>query len=291
MATFTLAQAQLLGLDDLQAGIAETIVVEAPALALLPMTQVAGNAYTFNREVAHVSAEKVAADGTITDSDGLETLPVTVSLSAISGQSDIPNAQLRQRVGANGGNDLMAIHLKAAAKGVALKYQHNMINGTVASCGYDGYMAHFAQAAFAAQVEDVAGEALDFDHIDNAGVKLSGRPEYIMGNGKTEAKLKKLMRNSSGVSTIELNGVYFTSYDGVPFVRNDNMADGALILGSWGDGTDLGGATGLTTGGELFSVTKFDAMEGRDATRVRVIMDGAFTIFSPKKVALIKNFI
>jgi hypothetical protein len=300
MATFTLADAQKLGLNDLQAGIAESIVTVAPAIGALPFMKVAGNAYAFNRESQLISGQAVAADGTITDSTELQTNLVNVQLSAISGQSDIPNAELRQRIGENAGNDLVAIHLKAAAKGVAREFLQRIITGTVANNGWDGLDALLASAAFASQVEDAANGAFSLDLVDAAMSRLDVRPQYFMGNGKAEAAFKKAMRSAGGVDTVELNGVYFTSYDGVPFIRNDyipsDVVSGTagnqtnIYMGTWGDGTNLGGATCLTSASaDLFSVQKFDQLEGKDATRIRVIMDGAFTVFSPLQVAKLAN--
>lgn len=291
MAIFTLAEAVKLGLDDLQSGIAETIVTNAPALALLPFQQVSGNAYSFNREATLVNGQSVAADGTITDSSALTNTLVHVSLTAISGQSDIPNAMLRQNIGVNGGNDIVATHLRSAAKGVSREFLRRMVDATVGVEGFDGLVAILGSAAFTNQVEDAAGGAFSFDLVDSAIARLGGRPDYLMGNAKAENKFRKLMRAAGGVTSIELNGQIFSSYEGIPFVRNDWIADGDLFIGTWGDGTNLGGATALTTGGDLFSVTQFDALEGKDATRVRVIMDGAFTVYSPKQIAMVKDFI
>lgn len=297
MATFTLAEAQKLGLDDLQAGIAETIVTAAPALGLIPFMQVSGNAYKFNRETTLVDGQYVAADGTITDSSAMTNTSVTVSLQAYSGQSDIPNLQLRQQIGVNGGNDLRAIHLASAAKGVARKFMQDMITGTVAGNGFDGLQTLLASGPFSSQVQDAADAAFSLDLVDQALSRLNERPQWIMGNAKAEAAFRKAMRAAGGITTIELNGVYFTSYDGIPFIRNDYISsdvDGVtagnqtnIFFGSWGDGTDLGGATALTSAGDLFSVEEFPALENKSATRVRVIMDGAFTVFSPLKVAVL----
>lgn len=289
--TFTLAQAKLLGLDDLQAGIAETISTEAPDVGAMPFRTVAGNAHTYNREVSHTTAHSVAADGTITASEAPVSKLVTVQVPAISGQSDIPNALLRQAVGENGGNDLRAIHLNSAAKGVAREFSRRIIHATNAVEGFDGFNAVLASADFAGQIVDAAGEAFDFDMVDDALVKLTGSAQFIMGNGKSQSKFRAKMRASGGVTSVELNGKVFSAYEDIPYIRNDYMADGELIMGSWDDGSESAGAACLTTGGDLFKVEILNTLENKDATRIRVIMDGAFAIYSPKKVALLKNFI
>lgn len=297
MATFTLAEAKKLGLDDLQAGIAETIFTESPGLGLIPFQQVTGNSYSFNRELTLVDGQYVAADGTITDSTAMTNTLVQVPLTAISGQSDIPNLQLRQLVGGNAGNDLKAVHIASASKGVARKFMNAVVNGTVGANGWDGMAALIS--SFASQLEDAADAAFSLALIDATMARLSGRPQWIMGNAKAELAFKNAMRAAGGITSVELNGQYFLSYDGVPFIRNDYIAndqDGVtagnqsdIYMGSWGDGTDLGGASALTTFGDLFKVQEFPALEGKDATRVRVIMDAGFTVFSPLKVAMLKS--
>lgn len=300
MATFTLAEAQKLGLDDLQAGIAETIWTVSPAMGVIPFLQVAGNALTFNRELTLVDGQYVAADGTITDSSAMTNTKVTVSLQPYSGQSDIPNAQLRQQIGVNGGNDLRAVHIASAAKGVARKFMADFINGTVGVNGFDGLRTVVNSGApFANQVEDAANAAFSLALVDAALSRLSGRPDFIMGNGKAEVAFKAAMRAAGGITSVELNGKYFMAYDGVPFLRNDyisadyvggtggNQTD--IYFGTWGDGTLTSGVQALTTSGQLFTVEEFPYLEGKSATRVRVIMDGAMTVWAPGQIAVLKN--
>lgn len=300
MATFTLAEAQKLGLNDLQSGVATTINTVAPAIGQIPFIRVAGNAYTFNREATIVSGEVVAADGTITDSTALTTTPVTVALSTLSGQSDIPNSILRQAVGENGGNDIRAMHIASAAKGVGRKFLDRMINGTVAANGWDGLKALFSQAAFADQVVDAADAAFSLDLIDEAVSKIQvAGQKVLMGNGKAEAKFKAAMRAAGGIDNVQLAGQIFQGYDGMAFIRNDfigNDQDGGtagnqsdIYVVTFGDGVD-GGVVALTSSnGDLFNLTEFPALEMKDATRVRVIMDGAMIVRSPLAVALVKS--
>lgn len=297
MATFTLAEASKLGLNDLQAGIAQTIVTVAPAMGMLPFNQVAGNAYSFNRELTLVDGQKIGADGTITDSSAMTNDLVVVNLTGISGQSDINKMHLAQQVGVNGGNDLRAIHIASAAKGVARTYMDWMVNGTVAGNGWDGLDA--TVEAFAGQVEDAANAAFTLDLVDAALSRCLVKPQWIMGNAKAENAFRKAMRAAGGITTVELNGQYFMSYDGVMFVRNDYIAvdnvGGAagnqtnIYVGSWDDGSATGGFAGLTTFGDLFHIDEIPALEGKNSVRQRVVMYGGAAVFSPVTVAKLKN--
>lgn len=300
MATFTLAEAQKLGLDDLQSGVATTISTASQLMSMLPFQRVAGNAYSFNRETTLVDGQIVAADGTITDSSAMTNTRVTVNLLSLSGQSDIPNIELRQAIGVNAGNDLKATHIASAAKGIARKFEDYIVNGTVGANGFDGLRTILASGPFTAQVEDAANAAFTLDLVDAALYRCLVRPQFIMGNGKAEQAFRKAMRAAGGGNTfVTLNGQQFSSYDGIPFIRNDyittdyvggtagNQTD--IYFGSWGDGTTLGGVTALTTQGDLFAYSEFPSMETKDATRVRLIMDGAITVFSPVQVSVLKN--
>lgn len=294
MANFTLANNKLLGLDDLQLGVAETIVTAAPMLSAMPFNVVSGNAYAFNRELTLVDGQLIAADGTITDSSAYSTSLVQIALKGISGQADVANLNLAQGVGLP--NNTLAILTASAAKGVARKYQDMFINGTVGANGWDGLDAIFGAAPFTGQVVDAADAAFTLDLVDSAlSLVVGAKPQWIMGNGKAENAFRKAMRAAGGITSIELNGVYFMAYDGIPFIRNDYIAsdiDGVtagnqtnIYMGTWDDGSATGGVAGIAPVGNLLRVETFDKLEGKDATRVRVVMYGAAAAFSPAQVA------
>lgn len=294
MANFTLASNKLLGLDDLQLGVAESIVTAAPMLSAMPFNVVQGNSYAFNRENTLIDGQLIAADGTITDSSAYLSDLIQIALKGISGQQDIANLQLSQGVGLP--NNTLAILTASAAKGVARKYQDMFINGTVGANGWDGLDATFSQAAFTGQVVDAADAAFTLDLVDSAlSLVVGARPQWLMGNGAMENAFRKAMRAAGGITSIELNGVYFMSYDGIPFIRNDFISsdiDGGtagkqtnLYMGTWDDGSASGGVAGVAPAGNLLRVETFDKLEGKDATRVRVVMYGAAAVFSPKQVA------
>ena len=246
-----------------------------------------------------VDGQLIAADGTITDSSAMSTDLIQIALKGISGQADVANLQLAQQIGANAGNDTLALLVASAAKGVARKYQDMLINGTVAANGWDGLTATFSDAAFAGQVEDAADAAFSFDLVDAALSRTAVKPTWIMGNAKAENAFRKALRAAGGVTMTELNGVQFMSYEGIPFIRNDYIAtdiDGVtagnqtnIFMGTWDDGTASGGLAGIATSGPLFRVDTFDKLEGKDATRVRVVMYGAAAVFSPVQVAMLKS--
>jgi hypothetical protein len=292
MALYTLAQAAKLGLDDLQTGLAETIITVSDFASMLPIVTVNGNAYVFNRESQLIDGQLIGADGTITDSTALEHSKVSLALQGISGQFDVLGIQMAQGIGANAGNDPQAVALQSAAKGIARKYEALALTGTVGANNFDGLDA--AVTAFGAgQIVDVAGAALSFDHLDEAKSKVVSKGkqvDFLMGNAKVENKIKKLMRAAGGVTTIELNGKYFTSYDGVPFIRNDYMTDAQIYFGNWEEGGKEGVAMVVPTG-NLFVADPGIVLEGKDATRFRLKMYASLAVHNTKGVARVEDFI
>lgn len=296
MASYTLANNKLLGLDDLQLGVAETIATSSDIMAVMPFNGVAGNAYAFNREATLVDGQLIAADGTITDSSAYSSTLVQIALKGISGQADVANLNLSQGVGLP--NSTLGILTASAAKGVSRKFEDMLINGTTGANGWDGLAA--IMAGFASQVEDAADAAFSLDLVDAALSRISGqRPGWIMGNAKAEMAFRKAMRAAGGITSVELNGRYFMAYDGIPFLRNDWIAadqDGVtagnqsdIYFGSFDDGAGMGGLAGIAPVGGAIRVDQFDKLEGKDATRVRVVMYGAAAVFSPTGVAMLKS--
>ena len=292
MALYTLAEAGKLGLDDLQTGLAETIITVSDFVAMLPIVTVSGNAYVFNREDQLIDGQLIGADGTIVDSTDLQHEKVSLALQGISGQFDVLGIQMAQGIGGNAGNDPQAVALQSAAKGIARKYEALVQTGTVAANNFDGLDA--AVTAFGAgQIVDAQGAALTFDFLDEAKAKVvsKGRQvDFLMGNANTENKIKKLMRASGGVTTMELNGKYFTSYDGVPFIRNDYMVNGTAYFGNWEEGTKEGVAM-VVPQGNLFVADPAIVLEGKDATRFRLKMYASLAVHNRKGVARVEDFI
>jgi len=293
MALFTFSEVSQLGLDDLQVGLAETVITVSDFLAQLPVKQVAGNAYVFNRETTGIDGQLIAADGTITDSSALDITQVSLALQGISGQFDVTGLTMAQGAGANAGNDPEAVAIANAAKGIARKFNALTISGTAGANNFDGLNAAVLSGAFADQLVDTNGAALTFAHIDEAKSKViskGSQVDFLMGNAKTENKIKALLRAAGGVTTVELNGKYFTTYDGVPFIRNDYAADGYLYAGNWEEGGNEGLAL-VVPQGDIFRADAPIVLEGKDATRFRLKMYGSLAIHNIRGLAAVTEFV
>ena len=293
MALFTLAEASNVGLDDLQVGLAETVITVSDFLGQLPVMPVAGNAYVFNREKTGIDGQLIAADGTITDSSALDIDRVSLALQGISGQFDVTGLTQAQGAGANAGNDPEVVASQNAAKGIARKFNALALAGTVRANQFDGLTAAVESVAFASQLVDAAGAALSFSLIDDAKsrvVSKGSQVDFLMGNAKTENKIKALLRAAGGVTTIELNGKYFVAYDGVPFIRNDYAADDYLYAGNFEEGAKEGVAL-VVPQGDIFRMDAPIVLEAKDATRYRMKMYGSLAIHNIKGLSAVKAFI
>jgi hypothetical protein len=301
MALYTFAEMSKLGLDDLQTGLAETVITVSDWMGLLPVQSVAGNAYVFNRENTGIDGQLIGTDGTITDSSAIVTDKVSLKLRGISGQFDVLGIDLAQGSGANAGNDPVGMALKSAAKGIARKFESLTVTGTVAANDFDGLDA--AIAAFSGQVIDLTATdpALTFAHLDQllSKVQSKGRQvDFIMGNSGVENAIRALMRTAGGVTTIELNGKYFMSYNGVPFIRNDWISsdiDGVtggnqtnIYAGNWEEGGKEGVAMVVPEGPIFRPETPF-ILEAKDATRYRLKMYGSLACHNSKGLAMLKS--
>ena len=299
MATISLAQASLRSQNQLERGIINSLIKAQPALAAFPITQVYGNALAYNRLVSDITAQAVAADGTITDSAAMVIKQITATIGTMSGQGDVPNIMLRQGIG--GGEELKAQVLESAARALANAWLTYMITGTVAANGFDGLQTIMADADFAGQVVDAANAAFDLSFVDDASSRvLVPGQKFIMGNAKVETKLKQVYRNLGGATPTEIDGRYFQSYDGMLFLRNDNIPTDKvggtagnqtdIYVMTLGDGLINEGAVNLvTTPGELFHIEEFDYLEMKSAYRGRVLMDMGLTVGNPQSIAVVKN--
>jgi hypothetical protein len=298
----TFAELSKLGQDDLQSGLAEQVVTVSSFVSNLPVVTVAGNAYAFNREATIADGALIAADGTYTPAAQPTFDPVTLALRGIVGQHDITGLDMKQGTGANRGNNPSSIAYAVAAKQIGRRFEQLVLTGTVGANSFDGLDA-LLTAIGSSQLIDLTSTdpALTFAHLDDLMSRViskGNRPDFIMGNARAENAIKALMRQAGGVTTVELNGRYFTAYDGVPFLRNDwisNDVDGGtagnqtnIFAGNWESGAKDGIAMVLPEG-DMFNVEAPYKLEGSDLFRHRTIMYGALAVHNIRGVACLRS--
>jgi len=289
----TLANAKLLGLDDKQSALAEEIITVDELYAVLPFVPVSGNAYTYERELALVTAAGIAIDGTLTPGQSTYA-EVTVPLTTLAAQVEVNKLLQAQGVGALVDGGLVASQLARAAKSVGRLYAQWFITGDAGTTGqFSGLQTLLATAAFDNQRIDAADAALSFEMLDSlvSAVKLR-RADAIVLSQKARNKVKSLMRAAGGVTMAEVGGRQILTYDGIPLIANDwtgTDVDGvtagaqeniyAVCLGD-------DGVSGLTTGsmaGINAELVGTHATKDQDIWRVKFY--SSLAVHSTKSVA------
>lgn len=312
MATILLAEAKKLGLDDLSAGVAETVATADEFTRILPFNLTQGNAYAFNREGTPGNVASLAVGGS---TSGVKTQVTfgqkSMPLTSIIGDAEVNGLIMAQGVGTTVGADPVSAAIASKAKQVNREYMRQVAVGNSASPGnsvsgvantgeFDGIETLFASDAdFAAQSLDKADAALTLDMLDELLHKvLKGEPSWIMSTGAGIRKIKALIRALGGIAWMDVAGRNVMAYDGIQLIRNDFLtADTSatagvqvdVYAGSFDDGTRTGGASGVipTVGG--VQVQEVGPAEAGDYNIWRVKMYGAFAIHSPLAVARLRK--
>lgn len=295
MSSITLAQAKLLGLDDLGSGVAESIVTVNPIYDVLPFNTTVGNAYVFNRELAMGDVQVLGIDGTITAKAQATVAQKTQALTTIIGDAEINGLIRAQGVGANAGNDPVAYAIASKAKAVGMEFQRLMALGDSSTANeFDGLVKLINSSDFSAQ--KLATAALSFDYLDMllGSVKSKGtQVDFIMGNLKVENKLKALARALNGgvLEYVTMGGSRVFMYGGVPFYRNDYFTatdqDGVtagdqeyIFAGNFDDGSRKVGIAGVVPTAGGIQVQPIGASETKDNDIYRIKMYSTFAAHS-----------
>lgn len=307
MATILLSEAKKLGLDDLSAGVAESIATADQLVGILPFNTVFGNAYAYNREGTPGNVASLAIGGS---TSGVKTQAtfnqITVPLTSIIGDAEVNSLIVAQGVGANVGNDPVAAAIASKAKQVGREYARQVAVGNATTPGssvsgvtntseFDGLETLFAGSDFAGQVVAGADAALTFELLDAMLHKiLQGDPAFIMAHSAGIRKIMALLRASGGVTYMEIAGRQVPMYNGVPLIRNDFLtADTSatagtqvsIYAGSFDDGSRTGGISGVIPNAGGVVVQPVGPAEAGDYDIWRVKMYGSFAVHSVLSVA------
>lgn len=304
MAGITLAQADLYGLNDLSAGLAQSIVTVNPIYNVLPFNPVFGNAYAYNRELATSTAGVFGVDSDITVSSP-SVQQVAVPLTTIAVQSHVNGLISAQGIGSNVGTDPKAAVLASAAKACGQKFQNLMVNGDSANANeFDGLIKLMGTSDFSSQVIDHSSDdvALTLDLIDTlvSMVLVGSEGVFLMGNRYAYNKLRSLMRALGGANMTEAANGLPATFNGIPFFRNDYIPtdiDGStagnqtwVFAGTFDDGTRTAGMAGLLAAGQPGIVAEDVGLsQSRDEQILRVKMYTGFAVHSVKSIAALKS--
>lgn len=310
MAIITLSEVKKLGLDDLQAGLAESIITVNPIYNILPWNTVNGNAYVFNREGTEPTIIAGGRGQSTTSAKGAPTFTqVTQALNSIVGDAEISPLDVAQGIGSNIGNDAVALQVAAKAKAIGREYQRQMVLGDSAAPGanvsgvtnaaeFDGLIKMVgSDAAFASQKLDKLDAALTMEMLDELIHAVTAtNASFLMCNSAALRKIRTLMRASGGTELREVAGVQVDSYNGVPIFRNDwitSDVDGGtaglqthIFAGAFDDGSRTLGMSGvLSTSNGFLDVVDVGPAENADIHIYRAKMYSTFAVHSVKSVA------
>jgi hypothetical protein len=302
----TLVQAALASQDNLQRGVIETFIQESPVLGAIPLLEIEGNAYAYNKEATLPGVEFRAVNAGYTESTGT-IVQATESLVILGGDADVDTFLQRTRSNLN---DQRAIQTRLKVKAAAYKYQDTFINGDTAvdANSFDGLKKRLTGAqSILAGTDGIpilgtteAERHAFFDALDSLLAAVAGGAEWLFMNRATRSKITSAMRrlnmNVEPVGRIPdwmmdeavtARGVQVTvpTYNGIPMFDIGQKADGTEIIpfsetagssnvtasiyaGRWSSGEDEAGVAGLTNGG--VDVRDLGEVDDKPAYRTRI---------------------
>lgn len=290
MSSVTLAESAKLALDELVAGVIESIITVNQMFAVLPFDGIDGNALKYNRENVLGGAGVYGVGDTIDEATDKNPIPgetaggkapatftsVTSSLTSIMGDAEVNG--LIQATRSDDGNDQTAVQIASKAKNAGRIYQWMLINGTGAGEEFDGMINLCASGQ--TRTPATNGEALSFDVLDElidlVTVK-DGMVDYFTMHARTRRSYRSLLRGLGGASINEVvelpNGEEVIAYSSIPIFRNDYVpvdqtqgtetAATTIFAGTLDDGSRSNGLAGLTAT-NASGITVVDVGESQD---------------------------
>lgn len=280
----SLAEAAVASQNDLQRGVLEVFVNESVILDRLPLMEINGNAYAYNKEATLPGVAFRAVNAGYTESTGT-IVQATETLSILGGDADVDKfiQQTRSNV-----NDQRAIQTALKVKAAVRKFQDTFFNGDVGvdANSFDGLKKRLTGS----QVIDTATSGLPvlgstsadrqtfLDKLDE--LIAVANPDALYMNKAIRGKLLSALRREN--QYVEPVGVKReASYQGIPLIdagkvgspvgsqtdvipqtetQGSSSVASSIYAVKYGmDETD-GAVTGLTNGGvQVYDLGEQDA--------------------------------
>ena len=255
---YSLVELQKLGADVPAVGLAETIVEHDGIIQLLKWNPYYGS-YSFNREktTEAVKATK-RGDATSGTASAASFDKINVNTITISGHYEVSKYDIAHAIGANTGNDPVAIQAAAKIKSVGREFSRQFFKGNATTPGtsvssttndgeFDGLETILATSAFSGQIVDPGTAVpLTLGHLDQLLYKVKTKPaEFISMAPAQYFKFIELMRAAGGNDWQILAGKQVAYYNGVPVLVNDWQTAGKVIAGTFDDGSKSMGIAGV----------------------------------------------
>jgi hypothetical protein len=255
----TLAQADLLTVDNLKRGIVETIIDEFGGLNLLPFESVVGKSFAYDRESTLPDAEFRNVNEVISESSPVPT-QVTVTLKRIIGDHDLDKFL---RATKSNYQDLDAYYVQQATKACVRKFKDALIYGDSSSNAkeFDGWHALVDSSMMVHASADANGAPLSLSKLDQMLDLMKGGYDAIFMNRTIRRRMSQALR-ATGVSGYTLNerddfGRWIDVYNGHPVYVVDFITQTEALT--------AGGVYSAKTGGttsSIFAVKFGDVVEG-----------------------------
>jgi hypothetical protein len=293
----TLAQAATLSQNNLQRGVIETFVQVSPVLDRLPLMEIQGNAYAYNKEATLPGVAFRSVNEAYTESTGT-FVQASESLVIMGGDADVDRFIVQTRGNLN---DQRAAQTALKVKAASYKFQDYFINGdvTVDTKGFDGLKKRITGAQVIAAGTNGApvlgnggtdAQAF-FDALDALIALVPGATagnSAFYSNAFVAAKMRSAGRRIGGVDTVreDTTGKRVIQWSGIPFLDLGQNLAGAPILPftetqgtatgttssiylvKFGQNENDGAVTGLTNGGIM--VDDLGMLQSQPVYRTRI---------------------
>lgn len=262
----TLAEAAVLSENDLQRGVIETFVQTSPVLDRIPLLNIEGNAYAYNKEATLPGVAFRSVNEAYTESTGT-FVQATESLVILGGDADVDRFIVQTRGNLN---DQRAAQTALKVKAASYKFQDTFFNGDVAvdPKSFDGLKKRLTGA----QVIDAATDGLAivgaddaarhtfFDKLEELMAAVPGGPDALYAPRGLIAKIMSAGRRIGGAEIVrsDITGKREATWNGVPILDPGKTAAGVDILPQ----TETQGTSSVA--GSIYAV-KFGGDEGDQA--------------------------
>jgi hypothetical protein len=280
----TLLEASKLKHNPLQQGVVEIFAHTSPVIERLPFMDVAGNAYSWNREQTLPGVAFRDYNETYTESTGV-VQPSTEVLKIFGGTARVDRALVKTQGNLN---DLRAMQTSMKAKAAALEFTKNFFTGDVTNDpkGFDGLQKRLTGAQVL-----TAGGTLTLAKLEEAIDAVQGGPDVLFMNKTLRRKVNALMRAAGqAVETVsDVFGRQIPAYAGIPIAVIEEDANGDPILGF----TEDDPATETTDAHTSIYAVRFGAAEwvsGLQCGPLEVIDQGLIDVWYQTLIEWICSF-
>lgn len=283
--------------NPLTSGVVEIFATENSVLAALPFINIAGNAFTYNREQTLPGVAFRGFNEGYEESTGVIN-PLTESLTILGGDSDYDVAQIAMQTG---DNDTRAVYDGLKAKAATLTWLRTFFDGNSSTNPkeFDGLNRRLSGAQVLSAGTN--GGLLEFTMLDELVDAVRGTPSLLLMNKTMRRTVRQMARsvNALTISTDQL-GRELEGYAGVPFGLVEEDETGAEILGF----DETQGTSNTTTsiyavrfGADSFHGIQTKPIEARDlgevddkpALRTRIEWYSGMVIKHPRAAARLKG--